>query len=92
MAEIAGMRSRPRGGPALVSRIRIDVPVTDLNFVGETRAAQLRAAGLTDLMAVARADVATIAALPGVSDRLAAQIIAEAATIVRTRGRRVLDL
>jgi hypothetical protein len=76
--------------PALVSRMTVDAPVTEVPFIGQTRAAQLRAAGVGDVTALARADAALVAALPGVSTRLAAKIIASAAELVRTRGERVV--
>lgn len=43
-----------------------------------------------DVTALARADAALVAVLPGVSTRLAAKIIASAAELLRTRGERVL--
>ncbi|PVU82781.1 hypothetical protein DDP54_06885 [Cellulomonas sp. WB94] len=79
-----------RGAPALASRMTVDAPVTDIAFVGQVRAAQLRAAGVGDITALARADAALVAALPGVSTKLAAKIIASAAELVRTRGERVV--
>lgn len=80
----------PRTAPALVSRLRVDLPVTEVAFVGEVRAAQLAAAGVRDVVALARADRAMVAALPGVSERLAEKIVASAAELVRTRGERVV--
>ncbi|HEX5331183.1 MAG TPA: helix-hairpin-helix domain-containing protein [Cellulomonas sp.] len=79
-----------RGAPALATRLTVDAPVTDVAFVGQTRAAQLRAAGVRDIAALARADAELVAALPGVSTKLAAKIIASAAELVRTRGERVV--
>lgn len=51
--------------------------------------AALAAAGVHDVVTLSRADRALVAALPGVSDALAARIIASAAALVRRRGRRV---
>jgi len=79
-----------RGAPALASRTTVDAPVTDIAFVGPVRSAHLRAAGIPDITALARADTALVAALPGVSTTLAAKIIASAAELVRTRGERVV--
>lgn len=79
-----------RGAPALVSRLTVDAPITDVAFVGAARAAQLRAAGVRDITALARADAELVAALPGVSTKLAAKIISSAAELVRTRGERVV--
>ena len=77
-------------GPALVTRLRVDRPVTDVALVGEARAAQLRRMGIADVVALARADSAVVAALPGVSDAMAATIISSAGTLLRREGRREL--
>ncbi|MHB1063787.1 MAG: helix-hairpin-helix domain-containing protein, partial [Georgenia sp.] len=78
------------GGPALVTGVRVAAAVTDVEFIGPARAAALAAAGVHDVVALSRADVRLVAGLPGVSDVLAARIVADAAKIVRLRGSRVL--
>ncbi|WP_324651552.1 helix-hairpin-helix domain-containing protein [Georgenia sp. H159] len=77
------------GGPALTSELRVEADVTEVEFVGPSRAAALAAAGVHDVVALSRADRDLVAELPGVSDALAARIIASAAELVRRRGRRV---
>jgi hypothetical protein len=78
------------GGPAIVARLRVDVPLVEINGIGHSRAAELRRLGIPDVVSLSRAAVSTVASLPGVSDRRAAAFIAEAARLVRERGRRVL--
>ncbi|WP_407343257.1 helix-hairpin-helix domain-containing protein [Pengzhenrongella phosphoraccumulans] len=77
-------------GPAVVSRIRVDAPLTAIAGVAEHRAAALEASGITDVVALSRADLRTVAALRGVSDKQAAAMITEARTLVRDQGRRVV--
>ncbi|MEP7765556.1 helix-hairpin-helix domain-containing protein [Sanguibacter sp. 25GB23B1] len=77
-------------GPAIVARLRVDRPVTDVVLVGQARAVQLRALGIADVVALARADAVSVATLPGVSDAMAERIIASAAVLVREEGHREL--
>lgn len=77
-------------GPAVVSRVRVDAPILAIDGIAEHRAAALAASGITDVVTLAKADRATVAALRGVSDRQAAAMIAEARVLVRDQGRRVV--
>jgi len=79
-----------RHGPAVVARLRVDVPLVALDGIAARRADELRAAGIPDVVALAAADPATVAALPGISDKMARAFIAEAARLVRERGERVI--
>ncbi|WP_020579046.1 helix-hairpin-helix domain-containing protein [Actinopolymorpha alba] len=83
---------RGTSGPALVVRTRVDVPITDIRGIGPKRAEVLEAAGIRDVVGLAGADVRVVAALPAVSERSAAALIAAAAELVRTRGRFVSAL
>ncbi|GAA1733685.1 hypothetical protein GCM10009809_31320 [Isoptericola hypogeus] len=71
--------------------VRVDVRPIDLDGIGPVRARELAARGLADLVALARADVADVASLPGVSVAMAAGFVAEAARLVAERGRRTLS-
>lgn len=77
-------------GPAVVARLRVDRPVTDVVLVGEARAVQLRVLGIADVVALSRADAVAVATLPGVSDAMAERIIASASVLVREEGHREL--
>jgi Helix-hairpin-helix domain len=77
-------------GPALVVATRVEVPITDIKGIGAARARDLKATGIPDVVTLADADVRTVAALRGVSDRMAGALIAAAADLVRARGERVI--
>jgi hypothetical protein len=76
--------------PAIVTRLRVAEPLEAIDGVATSRAAMLRARGIGDVVALSRASVATVAALPGVSPEMAEKFIAEARTLVRERGVRVV--
>ena len=86
------VQDRPAGsgGPAITARLRVDVPLVAIRGIGAKQAAQLRALGIPDVLSLSRADVAKVASLRGVSASMAAAFIADAARLVRERGRRVL--
>ena len=77
-----------KGGSALVVRSRGDVPVTDVNGIAAKRAAQLETIGIRDVLGLAHAEVHAVAGVVGVSERRAAQFIADARELVRTRRAR----
>ncbi len=77
-------------GPALVVATRVEAPLTDIKGIGTARARDLKAAGIPDVVALAGADVRTVAALRGVSDQMAGTLIAAAVDLVRARGERVI--
>jgi hypothetical protein len=83
-------RAAGSGGPAITGRLRVDVPLVAIRGIGAKRAAALGRAGVPDVLSLARADVATVASLRGVSPRRAAAFIADATRLVREHGRRVL--
>jgi predicted flap endonuclease-1-like 5' DNA nuclease len=68
-----------RRGPAIVARLQVDVPLQEISGIGDKRAAELTRLRIPNLAALAKADVATASSLPGVSDRMAEEFIAEAA-------------
>lgn len=76
--------------PAALAPIRVVASLVELSGVAEARAADLRAIGISSVLALADADVDAVAALPGVSERMARAFITEAARLVRERGVRVL--
>ncbi|MBZ2199650.1 helix-hairpin-helix domain-containing protein [Occultella gossypii] len=80
----------PATGPALVAEVVVEASLEEVEFIGPARAAALAAAGVPDVVALAGADPALVATLPGVSTTLAPRIIAAAAALVRARGSRVL--
>jgi Helix-hairpin-helix domain len=84
-----GLTAGARRGPAIVARLHVDVPLVALNGIAEKRAAELRAAGIADVVALAAANPAVLVALPGVSNKMARRLIAEAARLVREQGIRV---
>jgi predicted flap endonuclease-1-like 5' DNA nuclease len=86
------VQDRPAGsgGPAITARLRVDVPLVAIRGIGAKQAAQLRALGIPDVLSLSRADVAKVASLRGVSASMAAAFIADAARLVRERGRHVL--
>jgi Holliday junction resolvasome RuvABC DNA-binding subunit len=66
------------------------VPLEEINGIGQKRAAELVRLRIPDVVALADADPTTVASVPGVSDRMAEEFIAQAAKIVRERCRRVI--
>jgi hypothetical protein len=80
----------PRHGPAIISHLRVDVPLVDISGISDKRAAGLRRLGISDVVALSMATVATVSSLRGVSDHMARAFIAEAARLVRERGERVI--
>lgn len=82
--------ARATPGPAVVSRVELREPLEAVDGVAAARAQSLRKAGFADVVALSRADVVDVAALPGVSDAAAARIIEHARTLVRERGQRVV--
>ena len=86
------VQDRPAGsgGPAITARLRVDVPLVAIRGIGAKRAEALRRVGILDVLSLARADVAAVASLRGVSARMASAFIADAIRLVRQHGRRVL--
>ncbi|WP_020669594.1 helix-hairpin-helix domain-containing protein [Amycolatopsis nigrescens] len=80
----------PRRGPAVRAKLRVPAKLTAISGVAANRAAELRAAGIPTVVALAKAEVATVAALPGFSPRMAKTFIAEANRLVQDRGEHVL--
>lgn len=83
--EISVSGSRPT-----VTRLRVREPLEVIDGIGTSRAAMLRARGISDLVSLSRAAVATVAALRGVSPEMAERYINEARRIVQERGVHVL--
>ncbi|MEV8377690.1 helix-hairpin-helix domain-containing protein [Kribbella sp. NPDC056861] len=77
-------------GPAIVSRARVDLPLTEIRGIGAKRAAELNQLGVADLAALSAADPGKVAGLRGVSEKLARQLITEAGRLVRAHGVRVI--
>ncbi|WP_020392176.1 helix-hairpin-helix domain-containing protein [Kribbella catacumbae] len=77
-------------GPAVVSRVRTDLPVTAVRGIGAARAVELSAVGVPDLVALSSASPQIVARLRGVSDQLARRLIVEAGQLVRAHGVRVI--
>lgn len=78
------------GPPRTIVSVHVDAPLTAIQGIGAAREAELRAAGIGSVQALAEADVATVASLPGVSTRMASAFIWDAVRLVRDRGTRVL--
>lgn len=83
---------RPAGapGPAIVARLRADVPLTAVPGIAASRAADLARAGIPDGVALASADVRVVASVRGVSDRMARRFVARAAELARAQGQWVI--
>ncbi|HEU4947558.1 MAG TPA: helix-hairpin-helix domain-containing protein [Kribbella sp.] len=83
---------RPLGvaGPAIMSRVEGELPLVAVRGIATARAAELTALGIGDLVALAAADVRTVASLDGISDKMARRLIDEASELVRTHGVRVI--
>lgn len=84
------VRSAASGRPAIVARLRVAEPLEAIDGIAASRAARLVAAGIRDVVALSRADVQHVATLPGVSEAIAADLIAQARRLVREKGERVV--
>lgn len=76
--------------PGMIVSVHVDAALAAIQGIGATREAGLRAAGIGSVEALAEADVATVASLPGVSTRMASAFIRDAVRLVRDQGTRVL--
>ncbi|MEU3461975.1 hypothetical protein ABZ721_18790 [Streptomyces sp. NPDC006733] len=81
-------RPAPAPGPAVVSRVRTELPLTAIRGIGARRALELTELGIGDLVALSGAVPATVATLRGVSDAMARRLITEAGRLVRANGAR----
>ncbi|QWF84768.1 helix-hairpin-helix domain-containing protein [Amycolatopsis sp. CA-230715] len=79
-----------RSGPAVRAKLRVPAKLTAIPGVATSRAADLRAAGIRTVVALAKAEAATVAELPGISEKMAESFIAEAKRLVEERGEHVL--
>lgn len=72
------------------AKLRVPAKLTAIPGVATSRAADLRAAGIRTVVALAKAEAATVAELPGISEKMAESFIAEAKRLVEERGEHVL--
>ncbi|GAA1954114.1 helix-hairpin-helix domain-containing protein [Amycolatopsis minnesotensis] len=79
-----------RRGPAVRAKLRVPAKLTAIPGVATSRATDLRSAGIRTVVALAEAEVSTVAQLPGVSPKMAEGFIAEAKRLVHERGEHVL--
>jgi hypothetical protein len=86
---VVGTRPFPSEA-AIRPRVVVSEQLTAIYGIAERREATLRNLGIETVVDLARADPAVVASIPGVSDRMAKELISEARSIVRERGRRVL--
>ncbi|MEU1465867.1 helix-hairpin-helix domain-containing protein [Streptomyces sp. NPDC005727] len=77
-------------GPAVVSRVRTELPLTSIRGIGNIRAVELNEVGIGDLVALSGAVPETVAGLRGVSNKMARRLITEAGRLVRANGVRVI--
>jgi hypothetical protein len=82
--------TQPTTRPAIVSRVQADLPLDAIRGIAATRAVELNQIGIADVVALSAAKVETVAALPGVSEKMARRFITEAAALVRAHGVRVI--
>ncbi|HEX2026950.1 MAG TPA: helix-hairpin-helix domain-containing protein, partial [Nitriliruptorales bacterium] len=81
---------RPPAAAAVGPSVVVEEPLTVIDGIGRPRASALARLGIRTVTDLATADPAAVASLHGVSDDMARDLIVQARTAVRERGRRVL--